>query len=169
MPKSLAQGHRKVAILTTPPSNPLSPTAAELTAGIDASARILDSDWTFGATDSDKVQEKSLVDLNNVNAISAGNLQAGMSIFRFFDAVTGAPDVVGDSLYTATKAKGTTLYIYERETGKVATAAWATGDEISMGMQVITDAPQKPQGSDGYIKRRIPLEPQAGYPNIAAG
>ena len=162
--RSLAEGHRKVAILTTAPANPNSPTVAELNAGIDATSRILASDWTFGATDSDKVQEKSLADVNNINSLGASNLQAGATIFRYYDTVTGAPDPTGDALWTATKTKGTTVYIYERESGKLATAAWATGD-LTTGMQVLTDEPQKPSDSGGYVKRRIPMEPQTYYGN----
>lgn len=160
--KSLADGHRKVAILTSAPSNPLAPTTAELNAGIDATSRILAADWLFGATDSDKVNEKSLADINNINALGASNFQAGMTIFRYFDTVTGAPDATGDALWTASKTKGATFYVYERESGKVATAAWATND-IAFGMQVLTDEPQKPGDTGGYVKRRIPMEPQTNY------
>lgn len=160
--RSLADGHRKVAILTSSPSNPSAPTTTELNAGIDATSRILAADWTFGAADSDKVQEKSLADVNNVNALGASNYQAGATIFRYFDTVTGAPDATGDALWTATKSKGTTLYIYERESGKLATAAWASAD-IVFGLQVLTDEPQKPSDTGGYIKRRIPMEPQTAY------
>jgi hypothetical protein len=160
--RSLADGHRKVAILTTAPSNPNAPTVAELNAGIAASPLVLAADWTFGMADSDKVQEKSLVDINNVNALGASNASAGMTLFRYFDTSTGAPDPTGDALWTATKTKGATLYVYERESGKVATAAWATGD-IALGMQVLTDDPQKPSDTGGYIKRRVPMEPQTIY------
>lgn len=164
--RSLADGHTKVAILTAAPSNPSAPTVAELNAGIDATSRILAADWTFGATDSDKVQEKSLADINNVNALGASNFQAGMTIFRYFDTVTGAPDPTGDALWTATKSKGATLYVYERQTGKLATAAWASAD-IIFGMQTLTDEPQKPGDTGGYIKRRVPMEPQTNYGLIA--
>lgn len=160
--RSLAIGHRKVAILTVAPANPFAPTAAELNAGIDASPIILESDWVFGATDSDKVQEKSLQDIINANVVSTGNANAGMTLFRRFDTVTGAPDATGDALFTASKTKGTLLYVYERESGKVSTVAWASAD-IALGMQVSTDEPQKPGDTGGYIKRRIPLEPQAYY------
>lgn len=166
MPKSLADGHRKVAILTTAPSNPLAPTTTELNAGIQASSRILASDWTFTATDSDKVAEKSLYDTDNVNALGPSNYQFGMTIWRYFNSGTGVPDPTEDALWTATKAKGTTLYVYERESGKLASAAWASGDEL-LGMLILTDSPQKPSDSGGFIKRRIPGEPQAGYPTAA--
>lgn len=160
--RSLADGHIKVSILSVAPSNPLAPTTTELNAGISAETRILASDWTFGMADSDKVAEKSLADINNVNALGASNANAGMTIFRYYDTVTGAPDATGDSLWTAAKTKGTTLYIYERNSGKIATAAWATAD-IAFAMQVITDEPQKPGDTGGYIKRRIPMEPQTIY------
>jgi ABC-type taurine transport system substrate-binding protein len=111
--------------------------------------------------DSDKVAEKSLADINNVNALGASNAQAG-TIFRYYDTSTGAPDATGDALFTATKTKGTTVYVYERESGKVATAAWATGD-IALGMQTLTDEVQKPADTGGYIKRRVPMEPQTVY------
>jgi hypothetical protein len=158
--KSLAEGHRKVAVLTTAPSNPNAPTTTELNAGIDASGKILASDFVFGMTDSDKIQEKSLVDVNNINALGSSNAQAGMTIFRSYDTSTGAPDATTDALFTATKTKGTTLYMYERLTGKLAAAAWASGDQI-FGMTVLTDEPQEPSDNGGYIKKRIPLEPQA--------
>ena len=167
MPKSLAEGHIKVAILTVSPANPAAPTAAELNAGIDASGRILASDFTWSATDSDKVQEKALSDLNNVNALAASNYSAGITIWRYFNAGTGAPDPVEDALFTACKTKGTTLWIYARETGKLATAAWASTDELYLGGEVLTDTPQRPGDVGGYIKRRVPLEMQKAYPNIA--
>lgn len=167
MPKSLADGHTKIAILTTKPSNPAAPTVGELNAGINAAARILASDWTFSPTDSDKIAEKSVADINNINALGPSNFQAGMTIFRFFNASTGIADAVEDALFTACRVKGTTLYIYARKTGKLETAAWATGDEIYLGGELITDVPQEPSDAGGYIKKRVPLEPQAMFPNIA--
>jgi hypothetical protein len=49
MPKSLSDGHAKVAVLTTAPANLASPTVAELNAGIDASCRILRSGFASGS------------------------------------------------------------------------------------------------------------------------
>lgn len=169
MPKSLADGHVKVAILTSEPANPEAPTVAELNAGISAACRILASDWNFSAADSDKVAEKALCDTNNVNALGASNFVAGMTIFRYFNASTGVADPTEDALWTAAKTKGTQLWIYVRETGKLETAAWAASDEIAIGGEVLVDEPQMPQNAGGYIKRRIPLEPQSNvYTDIAA-
>lgn len=167
MPKSLADGHIKIAICLTPPANLAAPTVAELNAGIQAASRILASDWTYSPTDSDKINEKAVSDINNVNALGASNFSAGMTIFRMFNAGTGVADPVEDALFTATKVKGSTLYIYVRKTGKFETAPWASGDELSLGGSVLTDLPQEPSDAGGYIKKRIPLEPQQMFPNIA--
>lgn len=161
MPKSLADGRTKVAVLTVAPANITAPTTTELNAGIDASCRILASDFLWGFTDSDKVAEKALCDINNVNALGPSNFQAGMTIFRYWNAGTGVADPTEDSLWTAVKVKGTTLWVYVRETGKLSTAAWASADELVAGGSVLSDDPQPPSDRTGYIKRRIPLEPQS--------
>jgi len=165
--KSLSDGHVKVAVLTTAPANLSAPTVTELNNGIDASCRILSSDFAFGFTDSDKVAEKALCDVINVNGLGASNFGAGMSIWRYWNESTVVADLTGDSLWTATKVKGTNLYIYVRETGKLSTAAWASADELVAGGQFLTDNPQPPSDRSGYIKRRIPLEPQSVFGPIA--
>ncbi len=149
MPKSLSDGHMKVAVLTTQPANVKAPTVAELNAGIDASCRILSTGFTFGCTDSDKVAEKALCDVNNSNALSASNFAAAMTIWRYFNASTGVADPTEDSLWTAVKVKGTTLWIYARETGKLSTAAWAANDELIAGGSFLTDNPQRPSDAGG--------------------
>lgn len=166
MPKSLADGHSKLTILTTEPANPAAPTAAELNAGIDFSCAVLASDFNWSAGDSDKVNEKALCTTNNANAIGASNFSAGITLFRYFDEVTGAVDLTEDAAFQAVKAKGTTVWGYLRENGKLATADWATGDEIVLGLEVLTDNPQRPQNAGGYVKRRVPLEPQQGWSEI---
>lgn len=166
--KTLADGRLKLAVLTTAPANIAAPTAAELNGGIDASAKVLVSDFTFSPTDSDKVAERSLVDINNVNAIAASNFQAGITIWRYFNSGTGVADPTDDALWTAVKTKGTTLYLYARRIGKLGTATWASGDEIFLGGSVLTDNPQLPSDLGGQIKVRIPMEPQQMFPNITA-
>jgi len=168
MPRSLADGKTKFSILTTAPANPAAPTITELNAGIQAAANILASDFTWGATDSDTVAERSLADKNNVNALAASNYTAGITVFRYFDETTGAPDVTEDALFAAVQDKGTELWCYGRRTGKDATTAWVAADEIFLGGMVITDEPQPPSDLGGYIKARIPMQMQAAYPYIAA-
>lgn len=160
MPRTLANAKTKFTILTEEPVDWLAPTATELNAGIDASDRIMDSDFNFGATDSEKVAEKTLADENNANAISSGNYQAAFTAFRFHDATTGAPDPTGDVVHDACKVKGTELWLYGRRTGKKSTAAWAADDEIFLAAHVITDNLQPPGDLGGYIKERVPTEVQ---------
>jgi hypothetical protein len=168
MPKSLADGHSKLTLLTTEPANPAAPTAAELNAGIDVSCAVLASDFTWSAGDSDKVNEKALCTTNNANSIGASNFTAGLTLFRYFDDGTGAVDVTEDAAFQAIKAKGTTVWGYLRENGKLATEDWVDGDEIVLGLEVQTDNPQRPSNAGGYIKRRVPMEPQNGWPEIEA-
>lgn len=168
MPKSLGDGHEKIAVLTEEPAIPTAPTLTELNAGIDAAESILASDWTFTAADSDKISEPAVGDLIATNVLGRSNFSAGMTVFREFDASTHEVDLTEDALYQAAKAKGTSLWIYVRKIGKPASAAWANLDEIRLGMEVLTDEPQVPSDQGGFIKARVPLEPQAGWPNIAA-
>lgn len=167
MAKSLEDGHIKVAILTSAPANPAAPTVAELTTGIDASCAILNGDFSWTATDSDKNAEKPLCQENNSNSLGASNYTTGMTLFRLFDATSlGKGDSVADVAFIAAKAKGTDLWIYARRTGKKSSAAWTATDEIYLGGHVITDTPQVVTG--GYIKARIPMEMQEAYDNIQA-
>ena len=167
MPKSLADGHIKLTILTTKPANPAAPTVTELADGIDVSCDVLASDFTWTATDSDKIAEKALCTTNNANAIGASNFSAGLTLFRYFDATSKNAHATEDDGYAALSTKGTTVWGYARETAKLSTEAWAADDEIYLGLEVLTDSPQRTD-SGGYIKRRIPLEPQAGWENVKA-
>lgn len=171
MPKSLADGHVKFTLLLTKPVDPAAPTATELNAGIDMECNVLNSDFAFGPTDSDKIAEKALCDLSNKNAIGASNYTAGFTVFRKFDSATGAVDDTEDEAFQAVKVKGTTVWGYVRKTGKVATLPWAAGDEIWNGQEILTDTPQSPSDAGGYIKARVPAESQAGWDfvEVAAG
>lgn len=166
MPRSLADGHTKVILLTSEPANPAAPTAAELTAGVDISCAIMASDFAFGPTDSDKVQEKALCTTNNAQAIGAGNYQAAMTLFRYFDATTKNADATADAAFAAVKNKGTTLWVYARETAKLSTDPIAAADEIYLGAEVVTDTPQTPSERGGFIKRRSVMEVQKAWDNI---
>jgi len=163
---ALSEGRVKFTILTTKPANPAAPTVTELNAGIDASCRILASDFTWTTTDSDKTQEKVLCAEGNANSLGASNYSAGVTALRYWDSTTKAADLTGDAVFAALKVKGTTVWAYARETAKKSTEAWAAGDEIYLGGEVVTDEPQKPSEAGGAIKRRIPMEMQLGYTNI---
>lgn len=169
MARVLADGKTKFTILTTAPVNPAAPTATELNAGIDLSCDILTSDFTWTATDSDKIAEKALCDKGNSNAIGAGNYSAGVTLWRKY-ATAGGPDAAAETGWAALLEKGSEVYGYARESDKDSTEAWASGDEIYLGGLVATDTPQRTDGT-GFIKRRVPMEPQRMYDNIvvAAG
>lgn len=170
MPKSLADGHMKLTILTTEPADPAEPTVTELNAGIDVSCDVLASDFTWSATDSDKFAEAALCETSNANSLGRDNFTAGLTLFRYFDATTGAVDETEDAAYQALKVKGTTVWGYLRNNGKLATEAWAATDIADLGLKVLTDRPQVSSGG-GYIKHRIPMEPQSGWQDVvvAAG
>lgn len=164
MPKSLADGRIKVSALSTKPADPFAPTVTELDAGVDISCRILSSDYMLGATDSDKIPEKELCKEGNANAIGASNYQAAVTPFRYFDETTNQAHETEDEVYQMLKEKGTTLYLYERNTAQKSTEPWAAGDEVD-GFEIVTDNPQKPSDMGGYIKRRVPMEVQSAWLN----
>lgn len=171
--KSLADGKMKIAVLTSKPVNPAAPTTTELNAGVGgavgAACNIALADWQFGAADSDKVADPAICDNSNANALGRANFVAGMTVFRYFDPTTKAADATADALFAAVNVRGTELWIYMRQTAKDYSEPWASGDEVS-GEHVITDAWQYAD-SGGYIKRKVPMEAQAGWPNavVAAG
>lgn len=166
MPRSQADGKTRTVILTDEPVNPAAPTFAELNAGIYISCDIFDSDFTFGATDSDKFAEKAQCEVNNTNAFGASNFEAGITVFRDFGAL-GVPGPE-DDVFTATKVKGTELWMYSRRTSLSSKTIFAATHEIYLGAKVITDEPQPPSERGGYIKWRVPMEVVEAYPWIAA-
>jgi hypothetical protein len=167
MARVLADGKTKFSVLTTKPVDVANPTAGELNAGYDLSDDILQSDFNWTATDSDKVAERALSQKNNSNALGASNYTTGLTLWRKYLAGGGA-DVANEAGWAALLAKGSTVWCYARESDKDADDVWANGDPIYMGGEVNTDTPQRTDGS-GFIKRRIPMEPQEMYDNILAG
>ena len=157
---TLADGKKKISVMATPPANLKAPTVTELAAGIDAACRIVKSDFSLGPTGSETVDETPLCVKGNGKAWGPSNYEGSMSVFRYFDPATGAPEVggagkIGDELFQATKVKGTQLTVALRETSKDSTEAWAADDEVQV-YSVQTDDPQNDDGQ-GYIKRVIKL------------
>lgn len=157
MPKSLADGHTKVAILSTKPADPKAPTIAELNAGIDASCRINSSDYNVTPTSSETVDEKELCVEGNATSFGPSNATVEFTPFRYFSdmgqAEPTAEAEIGDAVFQATKEKGTRLWLYHRETSKKSTDDWAADDEVD-GFEFLTDNPQQVDRT-GYIKRKI--------------
>lgn len=167
MPRVLADGRTKFTILTASPADPAAPTASELNAGIDLSSKVLFEGFTWTPADSDKVAEAALDDIANSNSLGRDNLNLGFTLWRYYLS-GGGVDTAADAAFTALKVKGTTLWGYVRKSDKLASVAWATGDEIMLGAEFIVDTPQD-GGSGGFLKVKIPCEPQSGYPNITVG
>lgn len=169
MPRSLADGHEKIAVLLEEPVNPAAPTITELNAGIDAACAILASDWAFGPTDSDSFSEPAVCEDSNAESYGRSNGQFMASIFRYFATLTpGQPDPIPDALFAAVKVKGTVVWVYSRRTAKKSTDAWAADDEIRYGAEVLTDTPQDPSDAGGFIKQRVPGKIQKAWPFIEA-
>lgn len=169
MPKTLADGRIRLALLTAAPTVPALPTTTQLNAGIGTTTgitcNVAHSDFVFGAVESDTFQDRALCDPVNVEGFGASNYQAAMTVYRFYNASTGAIESAEDILYTAVKTKGTRLWLYMRHTQKLSSAAFAVGDEL-FGAEILTDLPQKVQETSGYIKYRVPMKVQAAYHDI---
>lgn len=156
--KVAADGKKKFTLLLTKPAARI-PKITELNAGQDISCAVLDSDANFTNTASDRFNEKASCQKGNSQALGASNYDTALTFLReYLDA--GGPDSTGDDLgYQSVKTKGTTVWIYLRETDKDSTEDWATGDEIHLGGEVVSDAPMR-VNNDGNIKRRIEFLPQ---------
>lgn len=167
MPKSLADGHTKVALLSVKPVDPKAPTLAELEAGIDASCRINSADYNVTFAASETVEEKELCVEGNASAFGPSNATIEFTPFRYFsdmgEAEPSLEGEIGDAVFQATKEKGTRLWIFQRETSKKATEDWEAGDEVE-GFEFLTDNPQQVDRT-GYIKKKITGAYQNAWPN----
>lgn len=158
MPRSLADGHVKIAVMSTIPADPRKPTLTELEAGIDGCRRIAKSGFKLGPTDSEKVEDADLCSTSKSEVLAQGNAEFAMSIFRYFDeqgkAETGTGGQIADQLFQALKTKGTTVWLAKRFTSKLATEAWAVGDEVEV-FEVVVDNLRDAEYS-GFIKKDVP-------------
>ena len=169
MPAVLADGRRRVRLLTTRPNDPAAVTAAEAEAGIKAECRILKSDYALGATGSDTINDAVLCADGNAVTYGASNYSGSMTPLRYFSADGSTIDVEGDTVFAALAEKGTTIYVLDSE-GWHHETAFAAGQEYDL-YEVVTDNPQKPSDRGGYVKRVVPLGVQQAWENktIAAG
>lgn len=164
MPKTLADGRIKLVALPTAPANPAAPTVAELAAGVDLSCRILKSDYRLSAVASDTVADTELCAEGNAVVYGASNYEGTVTPFRYLTD-EGKADSTNDIAWTTLKAKGTHLWLVERE-GPAYDEPFAVGDEIEV-YEVVTDNPQKPSERSGFIKRVVPLGVQRAWLNVA--
>lgn len=163
MPRVLADGKVKFTILTTAPADPAAPTAAELNGGIDLSCKVLSSDFEFGPTDSETIDEAALCDEGAASAYGRSNYTAAFTLWRYY-LEEGGIDPTEDTGFEAVKSKGATLWGYKRMSDKAATEDWADADEIVFGGEFTNDNPQAQNG--GWQKYRVPCAVQKGWPFI---
>ena len=165
--KVAADGKKKFTLLLTKPALPI-PTAAELNAGQDISCAVLDSDANFTNTASDRFNEKPSCIKGNSQALGASNYDTALTFLREYLEAGGADVTAGDMGYQAVKTKGTTVWIYLRETDKDSPEPWAAGDEIHLGGELVTEAPMR-VNNDGNIKRRVEFLPQNMISEVPVG
>ena len=152
MPKALADGNIRVAILATRPADPNAPTVTELEAGIDASCRLLKSDYRISAAASDTIADAELCSSTNAQAFGAGNYEGVLTPFRYWDSTDpGKHDTEGDVVFQALKSKGAVVWVAERATGLTYDTAWAAGQEVNV-YELLLDNPTKPSDQGGYHK-----------------
>lgn len=135
--------------LTTPDG----PKVTELTAGtVKALSPYVVTTTNINPTASDTVSEKGITDTTNAVAITIGNFDGSLVLFR--DYTSGAP-TANDPMATFT-GSGVVGWIVRR-LGLPASTAWATGQKVDVFL-VMTDNPQQSGGQgDGYLKLTVPL------------
>ena len=135
-------------------ANYLSPTVAEINAGINISAGIV-TGFTLGATDSDTDDSKTIVDEGNVSTPTFGNYEASLSFFR--DATGDAATVftTATALFTGGRVEG---WLVSRH-GYKSTIVAATTQLVSV-YGVISDFYQDVEGDGGSpIQITVPFKP----------
>ncbi|MCT1368400.1 hypothetical protein [uncultured Kocuria sp.] len=162
-PKTLADG--KIRLVYCPTlKDPTKPTLAELNAGVDLSCRVLKSDFKLSASGSETVDDlAALCDETKPVVYGPSNFEGSLTVFRWYDPNNlGRHDAQGDIAYQTLKVRGTQGYLIKRETGKRYDVAWEAGDEVEV-FSILTDNPQAPSETGGYIRRTIPMGVQSGY------
>lgn len=165
--RMLGHDKTKFVVLTTAPASPAAPTASELNAGIDASRLVSKAGFTFTASDSETISDPCLGSSSNSSLPTLSNYEVAFTFWRQF-ATGGGFDPAGDALFDALKTKGTELYAYARRTDKPATAAWANGDELYLGVKFVVDN-LKATEAEGYIRYDVKGLPQEGWPFAVVG
>lgn len=158
--KVAADGKKKFTLLTTAPAAASGiPNVTELNAGKDISCAVLDSDANWSSAASDRFNEKAACQKGNSQALGAANYDTALTFLREYLEAGGADKTGEDSGYEAVRVRGTTSWIYLRESDKDSTEDWAAGDIIDLGGEVVSDAPMR-VNNDGNLKRRIEFLPQ---------
>lgn len=157
-PRTYADQHRTIYMLTTPPEDLSAITATEIAAGVDVSCRVTQADTRFSATASETLNEPAVCEPASATTLGTSNYEATVSGFRFWDeAAPGAADPEGDILFQTLKVKGTPVTFVERASNKEWDDPFVAGDEYS-AFSVEADNWQRPADQHtGYQKFTSPL------------
>lgn len=121
---------RVVWVPTAGVVNPQFPTVAELNAGVDLSAAIAWEDYEIGMQGSDDIEDRAITDLGN--AISRGTANYGATLDFFRDKNNTDATSIYRTAFETFRTNRVSGYLITRVSEKVATAAWAAGDNISV-------------------------------------
>lgn len=160
--RSLADEGKRFYILTTKPSDPEAPTAAELAAGIDASMKVARDGFSWTPTDSDTVDDPELGSTSKAVAPSYDNADLGFTVYRYW-LDTGGADPTGDALFAAVANKGTVLYGYYFHNDVEVGTDPVAEEQFVLGAEFWVDHPQDPMAS-GWLKFRVPCHANQLYP-----
>lgn len=153
--KTLADGRITLWALTTKPKDMANPTAAEIQAGKKVSCRIMKSDYALGAESDAEITEQELCKVGEGKAPGPTSYAGNITVFRYLDEA-GKPFAADDFVWDLIKAKGTTIWLVERE-GPVESKPIEIGDIVSV-YEVVLGTPTKPSDRfSGYIKRTAKL------------
>jgi hypothetical protein len=153
--KTLADARTRLTILTTPPADLAAITAAELSAGIEASCKVAKNGTRFSPTASDTMSDPAFCDEGNAQTLGPSNYEASLAPFLYLDDTTGAYVALDNAVYEAAGVKGAEL-VYVLRRGPKYDEPWAAGDRYKAYVAV-SDNPQEPTETGGYIKENIPL------------
>lgn len=141
--------------------NPLSPTAAELNAGVAINISCaVTRGYTLNPTDSDTDDTASICDTGNVQTRLFDNYEGELTLFR--DANIADNTSVYNQAFQYFRDPDKQFYIYRR-LGKKSTVAFADGDVVE-GFLFTNDRIRSVDGGDaGPIQFTIPLLAQGSY------
>lgn len=139
--------------------NPLSPTAAELNAGINISCAVTRG-YTLNPTDSDTDDTASICDVGNVQNRLFDNYEGELTMFR--DANIADNTSVFNVAFQYFRDPDKRFWVYRR-LGKVSTSPFIDGDVVE-GFLFINDRTRSVDGGDsGPIQFTVPLLAQGNY------
>lgn len=168
--RTLADARTRLSIITVVGDVDLAAiTLTQVQSGIDASCDVAKSGTRYSATASEMTADARFCDEGNPQVYGASNYEATIVPYWYLDPATGAYAEADNATYEALRVKGTTT-IHVLRDGPPYSQEWAVGD-IYDAYKVISDNPQRPTDTGGYIKRTIPLAVQEAvlHREIVAG